>query len=1083
MPRDNTELNEKLDIFFTDKTIGENARAMFAAYLIQQRKTSTSKESLDELWQQYKRSRFEVCYQNLILTKAKAQESEDYTYDSQGHKLTSVTLSLADYEKIYGDILACTEDSIFVVQSSNALQRRLKEKHIASKNGESASDTTILCNIDITDDQVAVKKFKEWLKQEPSSEQPIPSNITDWFESDKDRKLIAEHKKAYKKESKDARTRLKGMKYSLESILNQIHNFVSQDKYKSKYENEINLFQGVKESKDTYVRFALRKIILDCTYCDKDGHTRIKTDKFLKSIREDPYLAYVERRHERDKAYKDARNEVVDAFVSNDAFKRESGSLIALQEDMEMYIGLALHVLEKAFDQALKDNAQSLSELAKLKATWPAIKMAAVRDINEQVRVIFQRALYASSGNGDVDYVQLNKTLDLARKPLQNNCYKVLAKHCHKKIPEFDVLCKIPSVRKHINKHAFESTTASPHEYFASNSLGLNARIDGSKNTSHHKEDGEGKQAQRIIHYSDGSCMMRLPSIPDVKYTWFVYRGNLEKQIKDTQIKISEAADFMRAELGDYQGPIILNRETSMPGAFMDDFFKGRNHQEKRLEIEIKAIHLHNKDVLAGSDAFVFIQGVAVNQHTKKLGYSWAFPDKFDEATLMADMAMLANLHHQVKMGMLPESGKITKAYRDVIEQYKGFLLLDPTKIAAAVFSESEYGKNAINLLTTLKESLKTAPSDTSGDAPDPESKDLIDLKELANKALLQIFAHNLHFDPSYGMLVQALSTYAQAATMAGCKSANERFSAVEGRAILLRLLNLRDCALGDARSEMIEALNKVITEPLTGIEALKTTMDTNYDKHAVYIRAAAAVSGLDQGAPAKLASYLAAKFKNIKHNSNTNTAEEVVVTRLFSKKASKMQAHKGDHAEDLLAAIDEHVPSRASEQVESSTFQLLIEFLEKEIKKQKPLVAFISKDAAKRVESLTELIEEMKNPYVSFEVESLKKRINVILDDAGKARLDTFITDKTVSESMDKTDHLSDVSDDSGNVSPQEDSYQEIETNEDVVDLSGRQPSGSVDKGLCSVTSERALFTRNAKSLDIRLLEKSQHLQSAPTN
>lgn len=680
----------------------------------------------------------------------------------------------------------------------------------------------------------------------------------------------------------------------------------------------------------------------------------------------------------------------------------QMGSINALQEEMEMHISLALQVHRKAFEATYKpDSADAVPGML-----WDRAREKAITDMTKTVRTTFQDALIASHKNGAIDFVSLNNHLDKARQHLKGNCQDALVKACLFTIPDFQERCREPAIANKISRKAYAATTATPNDYFTSSSTGLSTRIAGSINTAHHKAAGDGHQAMRIIAHSDGSVMMRLPSIPevDIKYASRLFAwakavsvsfqnvalsaangflsvanafldeskqinpydqiiGPWQAKLNDTALKIIEAEGELRTKLGGYAGPIILNRETSIPNAFLDNNAPGANRQGLRIEIEIKAIHQVNANRTDG--LLVLIQGIPVNQHTQNLGYNTSGVLK--EATLMAEMAMLANLREQ-----LPDKVN-SQAYEKVIKHYQEFLKKDSFS-TNTFFCDSKHGQDAIKELTSLKQQL--AASETP---PAPSQ----DLKVMANQALLQVFSHDLHMDKRYGMLIQALSTYGQTTAIAGCKSANERFAEVEGRADLLRQLNLEPCQLPKIKQDMLAALQNFGKDP-GKIDALVACMDKCFNEYTLQERSSAAVSLLDQGAASKVGAFK--EGSKTFQFFDTNRVENAAVDRLKTKNASAMQAHKSDHAaeikektqafgrgDDLEAAYTSKIP------LGSGVAQLRLDGCNKQIQVLHDLLRYpsrlrgLSEDQLDTVEEIRALIED---PFSAISSEKLLAKV-----------------------------------------------------------------------------------------------------------
>lgn len=654
-------------------------------------------------------------------------------------------------------------------------------------------------------------------------------------------------------------------------------------------------------------------------------------------------------------------NTAVDHYCAS----QETSSVNALQEEMEMYASLAMNVYKNAFDAVYKQGEPGhITE-----ETWQAIRLAAFTEINGKVKTVFQQALVASSKNGQIDFFKLNQTLAKARGHLADASYQALVDQADQRIAYFRERCLTPQIASQITKKSFEKTPASTWDYFCSNALGLMARIAGSENTAHHKEAGEGHQANRLITYSDGSMVMRLPSIPDPKSKAYIKENKTRDQwaVDDTALKLQEVEQALRKKLADYEGPVTLNRETSLAKD---------NKQEWRIGIEIQAIHQVNTKKNSGDKSqtnFVFIQGIPVNQHGKPLSHSGTAIVR--ETTLMAEMAMLANFH-QAFAG----NDTIKSAYEAVIEQYQAFL---NDKNRKTCFCDTAQGQAAKNLLAQLKQDLKQTPL-TLPPRIEP------DLRELVNQTLTQIFANNQHLDLRFGTTIQALSCFAQKATIAGCKSANERFFAVESRAILLRLLNQHPCTLMDARCEVLAALKNFSANPSAdSMENLVAVMDANCNKYATQIRAAAAVSGLDQGAAAKLMAFVKGAI-GVFYNWDTNRAVNTTQDRLQADGASEMQAHfknkmgfifggntQADRLEAKVKGLEKNEVSKR-QLAEGAPLKKLCDDIENTLLPKAGLFNFKAK---KQLQAIVALIQD---PFSAMSSDDLLAKIDVAVGKKG---------------------------------------------------------------------------------------------------
>ena len=253
----------------------------------------------------------------------------------------------------------------------------------------------------------------------------------------------------------------------------------------------------------------------------------------------------------------------------------------------------------------------------------------------------------------------------------------------------------------------------------------------------------------------------------------------------------------------------------------------------------------------------------------------------------------------------------LNDAYTDVTGYYSGYLEMPESPPR---FFESVFGNAAITRLAEYQKNCVIPPL--------PEGDRLS--KALIATALLRLFKESKHREPLYGMLTQALSVYLEKDKLVGCKSGNERFTAVEGRASMLLSMvnrNLVKTPYSEQEQLLLETFRKYATsgdnavlndndeplldaeqKPITLLKQLKDHMDKAINAGG-YQSDAMAVSHEDQGAGPKGKSSKGpgATISEI----DTNVYESSNITTLRNSHASSLQAHKVEHATKLKASVE----------------------------------------------------------------------------------------------------------------------------------------------------------------------------------
>ncbi len=272
-----------------------------------------------------------------------------------------------------------------------------------------------------------------------------------------------------------------------------------------------------------------------------------------------------------------------------------------------------------------------------------------------------------------------------------------------------------------------------------------------------------------------------------------------------------------------------------------------------------------------------------------------------EEVTLMTDIALMYSL-----------LGKDDPQVIEIATQYNTYL--KDNEANKGFFVESTYGKKAQRFITTIKENLITKEKEPAQPAP-VESE----IVKNAKAYLKHLVAHDLHYKKEYSKLAQTLSVFIEEYSIGGCKSANERAQAINGRVLMLDslLITNPNAPLKDERHALITAL----AQP-NNPAALKAALDGAYNALGLQ-SALALVSFIDQGAAAKgiartplqlNTKLLGAPLRSF----NGNIFEEETLTHLRQNKSGAMQAHKGLTSK-MLSACDDSYSEKLQIETEDS--------------------------------------------------------------------------------------------------------------------------------------------------------------------
>lgn len=552
-------------------------------------------------------------------------------------------------------------------------------------------------------------------------------------------------------------------------------------------------------------------------------------------------------------------------FVS---LERSRGSIIPLQQEFHFHLGLAARTYTKMdkerFPEAKMDIAHE----------------AAMTRVNELVTTAFKDALKKATKDGNIDDVKLVKALDKARKSISSEAHPIFLEEVVKATG--NRLTKKEMKNLHV-KHTAEVTTATNNDLLhVDQSLGLSTWIGGTDVTAHDRGQGIDHLANRqimTVALAEGNqgmprVQIRTPSL-DVKEGII---SDKDKAKGKEGITKAEAISDVATKLAHLQSSYNMRDAISSNAvgnkaftynlltAVNDRWEGGKNKQSQGARFILAGAHEYNASQLNETDpVFCLVQNISVNGFGKSLGYDGN--DLKTEATLMAEMAMLHNL--------VDKNDSQKAKIEPVFTQYKDYLTSDRSE--QSFFSQSEQGKKAI---AQIKE-IKAGWTNTN----QRENVSELDTVSKARGALKAMMANDLHQQHQYAKAFQALSIFVEQASIAGCKSGNERAQAIAGRVSVL------DSVAHNPQDPIVQAMVALAkAEPKDVAEkaaVLKQQIDTKYDHNLQ--SGISLISAADQGAAAKVNAK-----RGLAGLYNRNYAEESTMEHLHQGKAGKMQAHKG---------------------------------------------------------------------------------------------------------------------------------------------------------------------------------------------
>lgn len=610
--------------------------------------------------------------------------------------------------------------------------------------------------------------------------------------------------------------------------------------------------------------------------------------------------------HSEQKLQQGNLNCAVDLFVTSPS----RGSVIPLQEEAEFHMRLLSRVIEKL------DQHNVISE-----DKWKKIRLYAAKKLERHIKTIFQNALVQAyvqeigSKTVSIDIALLNKLLDQERKDLTEHCFSALFEAINNDNAgigqqRFQSL-NLNTLQGKFDKKHFTSTTATGEEYLRTNNNNQTiTRITATNYTAHKKSAG---QAFRIVHrnrlasntqnflivtpHKHTTMESRVPSIAIKKWDHYDSVNDVAKKL-DEDYKTLQAESFN-------QGPMVYNLLTSFvskQGEWFSFGFWTPPHRKNRQRLSaariLKGSHIFNQGQVQNGNihSLCYVQNIPINQHGDNITYdSWDSVRR--EALIMSDLAILSTLTHHA--AHLPPKLRFT--IKDHFKKLQGLYthFLNNSKMGNRYFNDSFEGKGAIKLMKSFKSKIGYAC----------ESMPIVNnepLESLIAKALLKIITtdhktkrglfskcrRSAQEDLQFGTLIQTLSVYLEPMSLAGCKSANERYSMVAGRVELLKSIGERSSdQLSIEAKRLIKTLEQFVAGDNTHIKALQHALDRAYDQHNLF-GSHTHICLEDQGAPSKVQATKNQKDPGNITEMNTNIAESALM-KLFQSNASILQPHK----------------------------------------------------------------------------------------------------------------------------------------------------------------------------------------------
>ncbi|PWY55868.1 hypothetical protein DGG96_10170 [Legionella qingyii] len=354
------------------------------------------------------------------------------------------------------------------------------------------------------------------------------------------------------------------------------------------------------------------------------------------------------------------------------------------------------------------------------------------------------------------------------------------------------------------------------------------------------------------------------------------------EKLRYLQDKYQLGGDVRRSAGSQFPQAFIYNLYTTLnkgnPAGIYDE---SKNKQSQSAEHILAAAHAYNR--ANPLKPLCLVQNIAVNGWGHELSIHDKNSELVNEAALMTQMASLHTIYEIIR------DKNDRKRVESLFAEYDHFLALD---YGPSFYSYLKSEKpEVLTTLNHLQSSMTVPDAAPSSEFQWEEHRAAI--VDNVKVAIVSLFKEGAFGHHENGFTYQALSVFAEKASIGGCKSANERAQAVNGRVSILDFVSLDNSAresllkryLSDTEAErLINLANELETSIYC-----KNTADITKNLDALYEALnlegfQAVISFIDQGGHAKLGTRTSIF-------SDTNNAETVTT---HVKNASKWQCHKG---------------------------------------------------------------------------------------------------------------------------------------------------------------------------------------------
>lgn len=583
-----------------------------------------------------------------------------------------------------------------------------------------------------------------------------------------------------------------------------------------------------------------------------------------------------------------------------ESYLQSRGSIIPLQEEFHYHLALAARVYADGVDDI------------KVKAQIEEAQVAAVLRVNQKVQEVFKAAIREAHDESSTVFnvKDVNEILAKAREELMKEGHRFLGEEMKARGIQESQL----TGNKKEFKHKAETIPATENALiFVDKLKGQPGKIyyfeGAGTNTSHVRRQGELAGSVQIsdcdINQQGEIKVKKHPRFQERNPSLDVKKGlNKEQRIDDVANKLNQISDKYEFKEISASGPgqtsaFVYNLHTAL---------SSDNQQKQGAEAIIQGAHQFNKVQLGETlpGPICLVQNISVNGFGPKLSYDSKDP-LVKEAKLMADMAMMHTLYE----GSTPEE----KSHMDnVFRLYKEFLGQNPpgdyfSKDPSFQMVETyihvlkaEWQKNTPPVVEAA-DAIQGLYDDSKSELNQEEINDILEEKRYQSLqgGLKKLMAADLDGLSKYSKLIPSLSVYLETVSISGCKSANERAQAINGRVAVLDKYvqgTLDDSLSRDIKTALDQFSYATKPKEIEKAAAeLNSALDKAYNRDWLY-SAMARMSFRDQGGPAKLAptvSFSISKvFKWLRSQVDTNWGENSGITNLIDKNSKIMQAHNG---------------------------------------------------------------------------------------------------------------------------------------------------------------------------------------------